>query len=440
VAFALGWSVLKIGLLAVFVIFVGGRLLPWLLGRVAATRSRELFTLTVLVLALGIAVGAAKLFGVSMALGAFLAGMVVGRSDFSSRAASEALPMRDAFAVLFFVSVGMLFNAHFLVEAPWLVAATLGIILLGKPLAAMAIVLVLRYPLRVALAVAVALAQIGEFSFILAAVGRELGILTETAISALIAAAIVSISLNPILYRLVDALEARAKRSARLWAWLNARARIGFAGNSATGNENEAEPRNEAIVVGFGPVGRTLVRLLQENAIEPTVVELNLDTVHRLREEGLRAVYGDATHKETIKEAGAERAVVFILSSSGMRGSDEAIRVVREINPEIRVFARANYLREVPELRNAGADVVFTGEGEVALTMTEFLLRQLGATDEQIDRETERIRTDLFGSPLTIELLLPPPQPVDVDGKPVDQPAPPPEGGEKPSVAMRNKG
>src|SRR5262245_20935432 len=190
VALSLGWSVVKIGLLVLFVVLAGGKLLPWLLARVAATRSRELFTLAVLVLAMGIAVGAAMLFGVSMALGAFLAGMVVGRSDFSSRAASEALPMRDAFAVLFFVSVGMLFSPRFLIEAPGVLLATLAIILLGKPMAALAIVLLLRYPLRVALAVAVALAQIGEFSFILANLGRELGILTERGTNAAIAAAI----------------------------------------------------------------------------------------------------------------------------------------------------------------------------------------------------------------------------------------------------------
>ena len=439
VALAIGWSVVKIGLLVVFVIFVGGRLLPWLLGRVAATRSRELFTLTVLVLALGIAVGAAMLFGVSMALGAFLAGMVVGRSDFSSRAASEALPMRDAFAVLFFVSVGMLFNPIFLVEAPRLVAATLGIVLLGKPLAALAIVLVLRYPLRVALSVAVALAQVGEFSFILATLGSQLGILPENGSNALIAAAIVSISLNPLLYRLVDVFESRVKRSPRLWAWLNARSRAGLPGHPVDA-DGGAGPRNEAVVVGYGPVGRTLVQLLRENGIEPTIVELNLDAVHRLRADGLRAVYGDATHKETIEEAGTERAVVFILSSSGMHGSAEAIRLAREVNPNIRVFVRAAYLREVPALRRAGADVVFASEGEVALTMTEFLLRQLGATAEQIDREKDRIRIELFGSPPTIEILLSPPQVPKGDGEQALDQAQESESGESPSTSVQGGG
>ena len=185
-----------------FTLLVGG-LIPWLLERVAATRSRELFTLTILVLALGIAVGSAMLFGVSMALGAFLAGMVVGRSDFSLRAASEALPMRDAFAVLFFVSVGMLLNPRHLLEAPGLVAATLGVIMLGKPLAALGIVLLLGYAPQVALAVAVALAQIGS-SLHPGDTRESLGLLTDAATNTVVAAAIISITLNPLLYRLVE--------------------------------------------------------------------------------------------------------------------------------------------------------------------------------------------------------------------------------------------
>lgn len=407
IAAALGWAVLKIGLLVAFVFVVGGRAVPWLLERMALTRSRELFTLTVLVLALGIAVGSAKFFGVSMALGAFLAGMVVGQSEFSSRAASEALPMRDAFAVLFFVSVGMLFNPAHLLAAPWLISLTLAVILLGKPLAALAIVLALGYPLRAALVVAIALAQIGEFSFILAALARQLQIFPEAATHALVAAALVSISLNPLLYRLIDVLEARAKRSPRLWRLLNSRARMQAA---QLGSQSRDErPPIDVVVVGYGPVGRTLIRMLQENELEPSIIEMNIDTVHRLREEGLRAIYGDATHKETLVEAGVPQAASLLLSSAGMRGSDEAIRLAREVNPEIRVLARANYLREIPLLRRAGADAVFTGEGEVALTMTEFLLRQLGATPEQIDRESDRMRTELFGSPATMELLLPVP-------------------------------
>ncbi len=401
-------SGVRVGLLILVVVFGAGRLIPWLLGHMAATRSRELFTLTVLVLALGIAVGAAKFFGVSMALGAFLAGMVVGRSEFSLRAAAEALPMRDAFAVLFFVSVGMLFDPRYLLEAPGLVAATLAIILLGKPLAALTIVLVLGYPLRVGLGVAVALAQIGEFSFILASRGKDLGVFSDDATNTLIAAAIVSISVNPALYRLIDVVEARAKRSPAISRWLDRRIRLSpNVDESGRDTSHETSPLYEAIVVGYGPVGRTVVRLLRENNVQPTVIDLNLESVRQLRAQGVTAIYGDATHADALEQAGIKRAVVLILSSSETRGSAEVIRQAREFNAKIRVFARTAYLRDVRELRKAGADVTFAAEGEVALTMTEFILRQLGATAEQIDRERYRIRDELFGGPMSTESLLP---------------------------------
>jgi monovalent cation:H+ antiporter-2, CPA2 family len=406
---ALGLSALKIGVLVACTFLLGGRLIPWLLGRVAATRSRELFTLTVLVVALGIAVGSAKLFGVSMALGAFLAGMVVGRSDFSLRAASEALPMRDAFAVLFFVSVGMLFDPSYLLKEPGLVAATLAIVVLAKPLAALGIVLLLGYPPKVAIAVAVALAQIGEFSFILAALGKSLGILTESATNALVAAAIVSISLNPLLYRLADPLEAWAARHPRLWRWLTARAHPRTSSASAPSPDRDptVSSRHRAVVVGYGPVGRTLSRLLRDNDIEPTIIEMNLETVHRLREEAVLAIYGDASHRETLKGAGVDRAGSLILSASGIRGAEEVIRLARELNPNIRVLVRTAYLRERAALRQAGADSVFSGEGEVALAMTESVLQALGAIPEQIDRERERVRADLFGDPEPTQAIEP---------------------------------
>src|SRR5262245_57882541 len=303
----------KIGVLVAVTFLLGGRLIPWLLARIDRTRSRELFTLTVLVVALGIAVGSARLFGVSMALGAFLAGMVVGRSDFSLRAATEALPMRDAFAVLFFVATGMLFDPRSLLEAPWLVAATLGAVVLAKPLAALGIVLTLRYPVRVALAVAVALAQIGEFSFMLAALGRGLGVLPEAASNALVGAAIVSISINPLLYRLVDPVEAWLARRPRLAPWLGRRA---VAPAPAADRDSERAARHRAVVVGYGPVGRTVSRLLRDNEVEPTVVEMNLETVRRLRGQGVPAVYGDASHRDTLKAAGVGQAASLILSAS----------------------------------------------------------------------------------------------------------------------------
>ena len=397
-AAALLMTALKIGVLIAVTFLLGGRLIPWLLGRAAATGSRELFTLTVLVVALGIAVGSAQLFGVSMALGAFLAGMVVGRSDFSLRAATEALPMRDAFAVLFFVATGMLFAPGHLLEAPGLAAATLGIVMLGKPLAALIIVLALGYPLRAALAVAVALAQIGEFTFMLANLGQSLGVLPEAASNALIGAAIVSISINPLLFRLVDPVEAWLARRPRLARWMGRRA-PSPAPAPSTSRDFQPDARHRAVIIGYGPVGRTLSRLLRENQIEPTIIEMNLETVRQLRAEGLSAVYGDAHHPETLKEAGIAQAGTLFLSASGLSGAKEVVRMAREMNPQIRVLARSAYLRERVGLRQAGADEVYAGEGEVALAMTESLLRKLGATPDQIDQERDRVRADLFGDP-----------------------------------------
>lgn len=396
VPLVLGLAVFKVAALVVFTFLVGGRVVPWLLEHVARTRSRELFTLTVLVLAMGIAVGSARLFGVSAALGAFLAGIVVGRSEFSLRAASDALPMRDAFAVLFFVSVGMLFSPQTVINMPALIAATCGVILIGKPLAALAIVLVLRYPLKVALAVAVALAQIGEFSFILATLARDMGILADEAMNTIVVAAIFSITINPLLYRIVEPLQAWVVRRLRLAAWLKSHGSRGLASQQVEALDQPAVPRHRAIVVGYGPVGQTVTRLLRDNEIIPTVIELNLDTFRRLRDSGVSAVYGDAGQRATLASADVGHSGTLILSASGLRNCEEIIRLAREMNPTIRVLARSTYVREIDALIHAGAAGVYSGEGEVALALIEAILRPLGATAEQIDRERDRFRNDVL--------------------------------------------
>jgi len=391
-ALSLGLALLKITVLLVALFLVGTRVVPWLMKLVAATRSRELFTLAVLVVALGIAYGSSRLFGVSMALGAFLGGMVVGRSDFSLRAATEALPMRDAFAVLFFVSVGMLFDPRAVAQTPWLAAATVGIVILGKPAASFLIVRALGQPSRTGLSVGLALGQVGEFSFILAGMGTTLGLLAPRAMSAIILAAIVSIALSPLLRRLIDPIIHLARRARR-------RPAIGRREDEVTAAEEiDVESRRyRAVVVGYGPVGRTLVRLLTENGVSCTVVEMNLKTVHRLRSQGIAAIYGDAGHAETLRHAGLPEAGSLILSASGVNdASKEIIRVARELAPEIRILVRSAYLRERAALREAGADQVFSGEGEVALAMHEAILREMGAKGAKIAREREKIRADLF--------------------------------------------
>jgi CPA2 family monovalent cation:H+ antiporter-2 len=387
---ALLLTAVKVGALVAFTGVVGTRVIPRLLDHVAGTRSRELFTLTVLVIALGIAVGSAVVFEVSMALGAFLAGLVVGRSDYALRAASEALPLRDAFAVLFFVSVGMLLDPAALLDHPALVAGTLAVVMIGKPMVAFVITWVMGYPLATTLSVAVALAQIGEFSFMLSRVGGDLGLLTAEAGNVVVAVAIVSIVLNPILYRAIRPIDRWTLTRPTLRRLVD-RSRPTDAGNAPA---PQVDAAHRAIVVGYGPSGRTVTRLLRENGIEPTVVDLNVDAVRELREQGVHAVYGDASHPDTLAQAGAADADNLILTAAGMADSREAIRNAKALNPEIRVLARTPYLRDLDVVRQAGAETVISAEGEVGLALMEAILQRLGATPDQIDHERERVRTE----------------------------------------------
>lgn len=383
---ALGLTTLKLVGMVLFTLIVGQKLIPLMLTYVARTGTRDLFTLAVLAVALGIALGSAYVFGASMALGAFLAGMVVGQSDFSARAAADALPMRDAFAVLFFVSVGMLFDPTTVLDNWELALATLGIVMIGKPLAALLVVLLLRKPARMAVVVSAALAQIGEFSFILAGIAvKELKILPPEASSAIILAAIISITLNPVIFKRLD-------------FWVRLLERLGIGKTPLGGDDCGASPqadRERMIIVGYGPLGRTLGRILLSNDIEVVVVEMNIDTVHDLKMRQELAVYGDATQMEVLSHAGIEHASCLIISSSGVPAK-EVVKVAKELNPGIRIVIYATYLREAEALRNSGASVVFSGEREVAISMAEWMLDDINATDEQIERERRRIRSELL--------------------------------------------
>jgi CPA2 family monovalent cation:H+ antiporter-2 len=388
---ALLLTAVKVAALVAFTMLVGARAIPRILDHVAGTHSRELFTLTVLVIALGIAVGSAVVFDVSMALGAFLAGLVVGRSDYALRAASEALPLRDAFAVLFFVSVGMLLDPTALLDQPLLVAGTLAVVMVGKPLVAFLITWAMGYPFATTGAVAVALAQIGEFSFMLSDVGRDLQLLTADASNVLVAVAILSIVANPVLFRTIKPIDRWIASRPGLRRLLDRAAPVGEPDRPVP----HADPQHRAIVVGYGPTGRTVTRLLRENGIEPTVIDLNVETVRELRGAGLHAIYGDATHRDVLQEAGAAGSGHLILTAAGMADSEEAIRHAKTLNPRIHVLARAPYVRDLHALRNVGAEKVVSAEVEVALALTEILMHRLGATPDQIDQERERLRSDL---------------------------------------------
>jgi monovalent cation:H+ antiporter-2, CPA2 family len=232
----------------------------------------------------------------------------------------------------------------------------------------------------------VSLAQIGEFSFILITLGRDIGLVPAEAVDIVVATAIISITLNPLAFRAIDPID----------RWL-ARARPARVGDDGMeiGASSTLDPLSRAIVVGYGPTGRTVTRLLRENGVSPTVVDLNVDVVRQLWNEGQSAVYGDARHPDTLVHAGLPHAGTLIVSGADT-GSPDVIKGARGINPNVHIFVRGNYLRDVPTLRSAGAEEVFAGEGEVAMAMTEAVLRRLGATPDQIDRERARVRSELF--------------------------------------------
>jgi CPA2 family monovalent cation:H+ antiporter-2 len=372
---ALGQAALKILALVVLVIVLGKWVIPRALEQVARVRSRELFTLSVLVVALGVAIGAAKVFGVSMALGAFLAGLAVGRSEFAARAANDALPMRDAFAVLFFVSVGMLCDPRSVLQAPLLIALVLAVVLVGKPLAAILVVRLLGKPMSTAVGVGAALSQVGEFSFILGAAARGLGLIDDNGWNALVVASIISIALNPTLYGLARRLS-------------------GGAAALVPALEPEQVDPQRCILIGYGPVGRTVRKILSERDAVVTVVELNLETVRRLRAEGVPVVYGDVLRPGTLEEAGVATAGSLILSVE-VEDAAELIRQARSVNPELRVLARCAHLRDVPALRRAGATVIAAAEAEVALALAEVLDADFGS-EREIAGRREDVRRRLY--------------------------------------------
>jgi CPA2 family monovalent cation:H+ antiporter-2 len=392
---ALAVALGKLAVLVALVLVAGSRVVPWLLERAARLRSRELFTLTVLALAMAIATGAAYFFGASMALGAFLAGMVVGQSPVSQEAAADALPLRDAFGVLFFVSVGMLFDPGFLLREPALVLAALAVVLVGKPLAAIAVVALLGYSARTALVVAIGLAQIGEFSFILGALARHVGLLPAAGASVLVACALVSISLNPLLFRLLDPLERGLRRHPALWRLLNARAqRRGEKVNLGTTETLAHGTGSLAVIVGYGPVGQSVDRALRESGLETVVVDLNLDTVLALGREGRRALFGDASHPDVLRQAGIRRASYLLVTLPHSVNRGPLIAAARNLNPECRILVRARYLRERAELEQAGATTAAFEEIEAAVALTERLLLDFGRDEGTVRRETDRIRKE----------------------------------------------
>lgn len=399
-AMALVVALFKLMALVAIVIFVGSRVVPWALLQVTRLRSRELFTLTVMVFSVAMAAGAYELFGASMALGAFLAGMMVAQSPVSHQAAADALPLRDAFAVLFFVAVGMLFDPMFLVHEPLMMLAAMGIILLVKPLIALFIVAVLGHSVRTALTVALGLAQIGEFSFILSDAATKYGLMTSAGHNVLVGGAILSITLNPLLFRSLDRIEDWLRRSPRLWALLNARAerRVGQTNVAAAEQiaRHDPEAQRLAVVVGFGPVGQAVNRLLADAGMATVIIDMNMDTIQELHHQGQTAIFGDASREAILELAGVRRASHLVLTLPQTSNRVAIVALARNLNRQIKVLVRARYLRERLELEQAGANAAIFEEAEAAVALSRLVLVDAGARREHIDQAVRDIRLRLI--------------------------------------------
>jgi CPA2 family monovalent cation:H+ antiporter-2 len=387
------WAFAKLGLMVLVVLVAGGRLVPWILTQVAKLRSPELFTLTVLVLSVTIAVGSASIFGASVALGAFLAGIVVAQSPVSHQAAADALPMRDAFAVIFFVSVGMLFDPSFVFREPAMVAAALAVVLLFKPLAALVIVAICGYPARTALTVAIGLAQIGEFSFIVAQVAGEHGLIPPEGMSVLVAAAMISITINPLLFGALDRIERAVANVPWLFRLLEARHAARTRDINDTGGHKAAEEQRPlAIIVGYGPVGRLVDAMIRDAGLATVIVDMNIDTVRSLASSGRVAIYGDATRREVLEQAGIRKAQHLVVTLPDSSGRASLVMAARELSPAVEITVRARHLAEREPLVQAGAAKVVFEEGEAGVALARHVLERRGLEAAKIDQLLVAVR------------------------------------------------
>ena len=362
IAGALVWTLVKVTAFVVVMLVVGKRAIPWILEHVAGLGSRELFTLSILAIALGVAFGAAYLFDVSFALGAFFAGMLLNESELSHKAAADSLPMRDAFAVLFFVSVGMLFNPSIMLEQPMWVLATVGIIVLGNALVGYLIVRLLGLPKLTGLTISASLSQIGEFSFILAGLGLSQKLLPQEAHDLILAGALLSIIANPFLFAWLDAWQRRQQP--------------GTAVTTVTQPLSEVpeDMGGHAIVIGYGRVGRELTRLLQDRGIPLVLVESDPDRVEAARKNGLVTVRGNAAAEGVLKAARPQSAQLAILAMPQALEAGEIIARLKAIHPGISVLARAHSEAEVKHLLGHGADAAVLAERELAYSLVDMMM------------------------------------------------------------------
>ena len=372
----IGMTLVKVALFVALMLIFGRKLIPWTMHRIAHTGSRELFRLGVLAIALGVAFGASKMFGVSLALGAFFAGMVLAESELSHRAAQESLPLRDAFAVLFFVSVGMLFDPNILIDQPLPVLATVFIIVIGKSVAALLIVLLFKKPVGTALTISASLGQIGEFSFILAALGVDLGLLPEEGRDLILAGAIISIMLNPVLFFACDRMRPLLERPKREEHPAEALSPEDVAVEPLQPAEDDVHPTalsGHAILVGYGRVGSIVGQNLKSSGTPFLVIEDSDKRIEELSAQGIETVFGNAAAREVLDLANLAGARSLVIAIPNAFEACHVAQLGRTLNPSILIVARAHSDAEVEELKQYGADTVIMGEREIAMGMVDRL-------------------------------------------------------------------
>lgn len=369
-----GLTLLQVSAFIVLMLVVGRRVLPWLLWQVVRTGSRELFVLAVVAAAIGIAYGAAELFSVSFALGAFFAGMMMRESEFSHRAAQESLPLRDAFAVLFFVAVGMLFEPHVLLDEPLHVLGVAAIIIVGKALVALVLVLAFRYPLNTALIVSASLAQIGEFSFIIAGLGLTLGVLPVEGLNLVLAGAFISIAFNPVAFALIEPISRWALKHSALARRLNQR-EDPYAELPMSTERKYLE--GQVVLVGYGRIGQRIAQAMQQSGIPYVVAEQNRECVEDLRKQGIAAVSGDAVDPMVLAQAHIANAAMLVVATPDAINVRQMVETARTLNPGIEIVVRSHNEQESQLLQKEGVDVVFYSEEELAKSMTGYVLERV---------------------------------------------------------------
>ncbi|CAI3154993.1 Putative cation/proton antiporter YbaL [Acinetobacter calcoaceticus] len=370
----LGLTLLKVIGFIAFMLIVGKRVVPIIMQFVARLGSRELFTLTVVAAAVSIAYGSYAIFGVSMALGAFFAGMVVKESDFSHRAEEETLPLREIFSILFFVSVGMLFDPHILVDRPLHILAVIAIIMVGKTLAAMALVLFFRYPINTALTVGASLAQIGEFSFILATLGVSLGLLTLEAQNLILAGALFSITLNSFIFSAIEPVQRWIRERSHLARLLE---RSGDPLAMLPDEVDQAYLRDQVVIVGYGGVGRRITENLINENIKVVIAEENREIVEKLRHANIAAVSGVATEPSVLIQAHIMHARLLVISPMDILDIHRIVAIAKQLNPQIQVLICAESKEEAAVIRDENIGEVFYAKEEMAKNMSHHILNQI---------------------------------------------------------------